>query len=68
MVRNPDNIGKSDSTERSKQLCDFLEGTRTLRSDVLDRLAQAVGAKISAEPTPPRQPEPTRIAASPPQP
>src|SRR5438128_4758822 len=25
-------------------LCDFLEGASTLRSDVLDRLAQAVGA------------------------
>jgi hypothetical protein len=33
-------------------LCDFLEGTRTLRSDVLDRLAQAVGATIQVEPTP----------------
>ena len=32
-------------------LCDFLEGTRTLRSDVLDRLAQAVGAAIQVEPT-----------------
>src|SRR5438067_4822915 len=32
-------------------LCDFLEGTRTLRSDVIDRLAQAVGAKIQMEPT-----------------
>jgi len=28
-------------------LCDFLEGERTLRSDVLDRLTQAVGAAIS---------------------
>ncbi len=28
-------------------LCDFLEGERTLRSDVLDRLAQAVGVTIS---------------------
>ncbi len=34
-------------------LCDFLEGTRTLRSDVLDRLAQAVGTRIQMEPTPP---------------
>lgn len=34
-------------------LCDFLEGMRTLRSDVLDRLAQAVGAKIVVEPTRP---------------
>ena len=38
-------------------LCDFLEGTRTLRSDVLDRLAQAVGATIHVEPTPPHRPE-----------
>jgi len=28
-------------------LCDFLEGERTLRSDVLDRLTQAVHATIS---------------------
>src|ERR1700730_6803380 len=38
-------------------LCDFLEGTATLRSDVLDRLAQAVGATIQVEPTPPQRPE-----------
>jgi len=38
-------------------LCDFLEGTRTLRSDVLDRLAQAVGAVIQVEPTRPQAPE-----------
>jgi hypothetical protein len=38
-------------------LCDFLEGTRTLRSDVLDRLAQAVGATIQVEPTLPPRPE-----------
>ena len=25
-------------------LCDWLEGSRTLRSDVLDRIAQAIGA------------------------
>jgi len=31
----------------STLLCDFLEGERTLRSDVLDRLAQAVGVTIS---------------------
>lgn len=37
-------------------LCDFLEGTATLRSDVLDRLAQAVGATIQLEPTPPQRP------------
>jgi DNA-binding phage protein len=39
-------------------LCDFLEGTRTLRSDVLDRLAQAVGATIHMEPTLPDRPAP----------
>jgi transcriptional regulator with XRE-family HTH domain len=33
----------------SQVLCEFLEGTRTLRSDVLDRLAQAVHARISVE-------------------
>jgi hypothetical protein len=37
-------------------LCDFLEGTRTLRSDVLDRLAQAVGATIHMEPAPLQRP------------
>jgi hypothetical protein len=40
-------------------LCDFLEGTRTLRSDVLDRLAQAVVATIHVEPTPPQRTRPT---------
>ena len=35
-------------------LCDFLEGTTNLRSDVLDRLAQAVGAVIQVEPADPR--------------
>jgi hypothetical protein len=38
-------------------LCDFLEGTATLRSDVLDRLAQAVGAAIHLEPTPIQRPD-----------
>src|SRR5262245_39662351 len=38
-------------------LCDFLEGTRTLRSDVLDRLAQAVGATIQLEPLRPQRAE-----------
>ena len=38
-------------------LCDFLEGTRTLRSDVLDRLAQAVVATIQVEPALPQRPE-----------
>jgi hypothetical protein len=37
-------------------LCDFLEGTATLRSDVLDRLVQAVGATIHLEPTPLQRP------------
>src|SRR6266404_4558815 len=36
-------------------LCDFLEGTATLRSDVLDRLAQAVVATIHVEPTRPQR-------------
>ena len=30
-----------------KSLCDWLSGDRTLRSDVLDRVAQAVGADIA---------------------
>ena len=34
----------------SAALCDFLEGERTLRSDVLDRLTQAVGVTISLVP------------------
>ncbi len=38
-------------------LCDFLEGTRTLRSDVLDRLAQAVVATIQVEPATLQRPE-----------
>jgi len=37
-------------------LCDFLEGTATVRSDVLDRLAQAIGATIHLEPTIPPRP------------
>ena len=39
----------------SQILCDFLEGTRTLRSDVLDRLAQAVHATISVVPQRPER-------------
>ncbi len=31
-------------------LCAFLEGERTLRSDVLDRLTQAVGVSVSLTP------------------
>lgn len=36
-------------------LCDFLEGTRTLRSDVLDRLAQAIGASVELQLSAPRK-------------
>src|ERR1700730_3223304 len=36
-------------------LCDFLEGTRNLRSDMLGRLAQAVGATIHVEQNPPQR-------------
>lgn len=32
-------------------LADFLQGTLTLQSDVLDRIAQAVGARIQMEPS-----------------
>jgi transcriptional regulator with XRE-family HTH domain len=39
----------------SQTLCEFLEGTRTLRSDVLDRLAQALHATISVEPRRPQR-------------
>jgi len=39
----------------SQVVCEFLEGTRTLRSDVLDRLAQAVHATISVEPCRPER-------------
>lgn len=31
-------------------LCDFLAGERTLRSDVIDRLAHAVGVTVSVTP------------------
>jgi DNA-binding phage protein len=40
----------ADAGISSEVLGEFLEGTRTLRSDVLDRLAQAVGATIAVEP------------------
>ena len=40
----------ADAGISSQTLCEFLEGTRTLRSDVLDRLAQAVDAAIAVEP------------------
>jgi len=46
----------------SQALCEFLEGTRTLRSDVLDRLAQAVHATIRVEP---RRPERVPIGGAP---
>jgi hypothetical protein len=45
------------------RLCDFLEGTATLRSDVLDRLAQAVQAVIQVEPTRPKRPDGTPSAS-----
>ncbi len=48
----------ADAGVSSPTLCEFLEGTRTLRSDVLDRLAQAVHATISIEPR-----RPKRVAA-----
>jgi hypothetical protein len=38
-------------------LCEFLEGTRTLRCDVLDRLAQAVVATIQVEPAAAQRPK-----------
>ncbi len=37
----------ADAGIPSTCLCDFLEGERTLRSDVLDRLAQAASVTIS---------------------
>ena len=40
----------ADAGVPSDVLAEFLEGTRTLRSDVMDRLAQAVGAAITVEP------------------
>jgi hypothetical protein len=40
----------ADAGISSQVLCEFLEGTRTLRSDVLDRLVQAVDATIAVEP------------------
>ncbi len=46
-------------------LCDFLEGTATLRSDVLDRLAQAVGATIQLVPTVPEHPDQSAIKSGP---
>lgn len=52
-----------DAGITSKQLGDFLEGSHTLRSDVLDRLAQAVGATISIEPTRPQRPEAKPVPA-----
>ncbi len=47
----------ADSGIEVFRLCDFLEGSATLRSDVLDRLAQAVGAAIQVVPTPPSRHE-----------
>ncbi len=34
----------------SQHLAEFLEGTRTLRSDVLERVVQAVAAKVVVSP------------------
>jgi DNA-binding phage protein len=53
----------ADAGITSEQLGDFLEGSHTLRSDVLDRLAQAVGATITIEPTRPRRPEAQPVPA-----
>ncbi len=39
----------TDAGITSEQLSDFLEGTRTLRSDVLDRVALAAGASVRLE-------------------
>ncbi|MCD4728679.1 MAG: hypothetical protein K8R46_13520 [Pirellulales bacterium] len=39
----------ADAGIPSRALCEFLEGTQTLRSDVMDRLAQAVHATIAVE-------------------
>jgi DNA-binding phage protein len=49
----------ADAGISSQVLCEFLEGTQTLRSDVLDRVAQAVGAAITIEPR-----RPDRAAAN----
>ena len=40
----------SDAGIPTTILCDFLEGERTLRFDVLDRLTQAVAVSISLTP------------------
>lgn len=36
-----------DAGIESELLCDFLEGTQTLQSDVLDRLMRAAGVAVS---------------------
>jgi transcriptional regulator with XRE-family HTH domain len=36
-----------DAGISAESLCDWLSGDRTLRSDVVDRLAQAVGADVA---------------------
>lgn len=48
--RRPIRAIADDAGIASTVLCDFLEGDRTLRSDVLDRLAQAVSVTISLTP------------------
>jgi hypothetical protein len=40
----------ADAGISAQVLGEFLEGTRTLRSDVMDRLVQAVGATVAVEP------------------
>ncbi len=40
----------SEAGVSTSVLCDFLEGERTLRSDVLDRLAQAADVHITLTP------------------
>lgn len=44
--RRMDSIAR-DAGISVESLCDWLSGDRTLRSDVVDRLAQAVGADVA---------------------
>jgi hypothetical protein len=45
--RRPLDAVARDAGIPAESLCDWLAGDRTLRSDVLDRVAQAVGAEMS---------------------
>jgi hypothetical protein len=45
--RRPLDAIARDAGIPAETLCDWLAGERTLRSDVLDRVAQAVGAEIA---------------------